>query len=84
MGAIPDIAICVAIICLPAGIGCVWLGVRMIRGKSLQYIAGNANNVFDKMDDEAGQKAMGGAMGAMLVVIDLLLLAMIPLVFLFG
>lgn len=56
----------------------------MIRGKSLQYIAGNANNVFDKTDDEAGQKVMGGAMGAMLVVIGLLLLAMIPLVFLFG
>lgn len=84
MGAIPDIAICVAIICKPAGVGCVWLGARMIRGKSLQYIAGNANNVFDKTDDEAGQKVMGGAMGAMLVVIGLLLLAMIPLVFLFG
>ena len=84
MSSIPDIAICVTIICLPAGVGCAWLGARMIRGKSLQYIAGNASNVFDKTDGEASQRAMGGAMGAALVVIGLLLLATIPLVFLFG
>lgn len=84
MDTIPDIAICIAIICLPAGIGCIWLGTRMIKGKSFQYIAGNASNVFDKTDGEANQRAMGGAMGAALVVIGLLLLATIPLVFLFG
>lgn len=84
MESIPGIAVCIAVICLPAGVGCIWLGARMIRGKSLQYIAGNANNVFDGADDEVGQRAMGGAAGAALVMIGLLLLAIIPFGFLFG
>lgn len=84
MGSVPDIAICITIICLPAGIGMIWLGVRMIKGKSLQYIAGNANNVFDGTDDEAHQRSMGMAVGAMLVALGLVMLACIPLGFLFG
>lgn len=84
MGPIPDIAICVIILFLPAGIGMIWLGVRMIRGKSLQYIAGNANNVFDGTDDEAHRRSMGMSVGAMLVALGLVMLACIPLAVLFG
>lgn len=83
MGSVPDIAICVAILCLPGGIVCCWLGIRMLRGKSLGYIAGNASDYHDN-PDSAEQREMGGTIGAVVLVAGILLLACIPLCFLFG
>lgn len=83
MSSVPDIAICITIICLPTGAAACWLGVRMLKGKSMGYIAGNANDYYDDSESPE-QKARGGTFGALAIVVGLLVLACIPLCFLFG
>lgn len=83
MGSVPGIAVCVTILCLPGGIACCWLGIRMLRGKSLGYIAGNANDYHDS-PNSIEQRELGGVIGAVVLVVGILLFACIPLCFLFG
>lgn len=83
MEPIPDIAICVTVVCLLGGILSCWLGIRMLRGKSLGYIAGNASDYHDD-PESPDQKALGGTFGAITLAVGLLLFACIPLCFLYG
>lgn len=55
----------------------------MLRGKSLGYIAGNANDYHDS-PNSIEQRELGGVIGAVVLVVGILLFACIPLCFLFG
>lgn len=83
MGSISDIGIMCLILFPPIGVICLVIGIRMMRGKSLQYIAGNTNNVYDGAD-EGEQKAFGVAIGAVLVGVGVLMFASALLGALFG
>ena len=83
MGFVPNIAICVTVLCLPGGIACCWLGIRMLKGKSLGCIAGNASD-YHNNPDSVEQKELGDVVGAIVLVVGILLFACIPLCFLYG
>lgn len=83
MDSISNVGLLGIILFVPVGVGCIVLGMRFMKGKNLQYIAGNANDAFDKAGS-GEQKSLGSVMGAVVVGLGVLLLGCAPLCAIFG